>query len=231
MEKTVPWATIINLLSGLTVFNHYDFNEFLQKLIKVVNQVIPVDACLIYFYDNDKKELILVGSKKKHDELLGHHMMKKGEGITGWVVEHEKTVVLEKEAYKDPRFKFFKELPEDKFESFLSVPISDENGVVGVINLQSKLPYSFSETQIQSLEAIVKIIASAFAKITSDRKVGRLEDKLKERQVIEEAKGILMNVRNMSESDAYHYLRKEAMAKRKTMREIADAVILVLKEN
>ena len=229
MEKQAPWFTIINLLSDLVVFNHYNFNEFLQKLIKVVNQVIPVDSCLIYFYDRDHKELILVGSKKRHDELLGHITMRKGEGITGWVVEHAKTVALKKEAYKDPRFKFFKELPEDKFEGFLSVPILDESGVVGVINLQSKLPYSFSNTQVQSLEAIVKIISAAFAKITLERKIGRLEDKLKERQIVEEAKGILMKVRSLSENDAYHFLRKEAMTKRKTIKEIAEAVILVLK--
>jgi uroporphyrinogen-III synthase len=229
MERPSTWLTIINLLSDLVVFKHYDFNEFLQKLIKVVNQVIPVDSCLIYFYDKERKELILVGSKKRHDELLGQVTMKKGEGITGWVVEHKKTVCLEKEAYKDPRFKFFEELPEDKFESFLSEPILDEDGVIGVINLQNKLPYSFSNTQIQSLQAIVKIISSAFTKITLDRKVGKLENKLKERQLVEEAKGILMNVRKMSENDAYHYLRKEAMGKRKTMKEIAEAVILVLK--
>lgn len=226
---SVHLYTIINLLSDLVVFNHYDFSEFLQKLIKIVNQIIPVDSCLIYFYDRERRELILVGSKKQHDELLGHITMKKGEGITGWVLEHGKTVVLEKEAFKDPRFKFFKELPEDKFEGFVSVPIIDEHGVVGVINMQSKLPYSFTDQQVKSLEAIVKLISSAFANIILERKVGKLEDKLKERQVVEEAKGILMKVRNLSENDAYHYLRKEAMAKRKTMKEIAEAVILVLK--
>lgn len=228
-SENVHWYTIINILADLVVFNHYDFSEFLQKLIKIVNQIIPVDSCLIYFYDRERKELILVGSKKQHDELLEHITMKKGEGITGWVVEHGETVVLEKEAYKDPRFKFFKELPEDKFEGFLSVPIIDEFGVVGVINIQSRLPYSFNEQQIKSLEAIVKIISSAFEKVVLERKVGKLEDKLKERQIVEEAKGILMKVRKLSENDAYHFLRKEAMSKRKTMKEIAEAVILVLK--
>lgn len=230
MEKSIPWYTVINLLSDIIVFNHYDFNEFLQKLIKVINQVIPVDSCLIYFYDRQLKELILVGSKKRHDELIGHITMKKGEGITGWVVEHGKTVIIEKEASLDPRFKFIKELPEDTFESFLSVPIFDELGVVGVINLQNKLPFNFTNEQIRSIEAIVKLISSAFKKIVLERKVGQLEGKLKERQIIEEAKGILMKVRNLSESEAYHYLRKEAMAKRKTMKEISEAVILVLKD-
>ncbi len=229
MERSAPWFTVINILSDLVVYNHYGFNEFLQKLIKVVNQVIPVDACLIYFYDSELKRLILVGSKKRHDKLLGHIIMKKGEGITGWVAAHEKTVVLEKEAYKDSRFKFFKELPEDKFEAFLSVPISSDRGVIGVINLQNILPYYFSNEQIQSIEAIVKIISSAFANIVLERKVGRLQNKLQERQVIEEAKGLLTQARHFSESEAYNYIRKEAMAKRKTMKEIAEAVILVLK--
>lgn len=225
----VPWVEVVNLLSDLVVFKHYGFNEFLQKLIKVVITVVPVDACLIYFYDRERKELILVGSKKLHDELIGNITMKKGEGITGWVVEHNETVAIEKEAYKDTRFKAFKELPEDKFEGFLSVPIVDENGVVGVVNLQSSLPYSFSAEQIQTVEAIVKIISSAFEQVVLYRKVDSLENKLKERQIIEEAKGVIMKVKNLDESEAYHYLRKEAMRKRKSMREIAEAVLLVLK--
>lgn len=225
----VPWVEVINVLSDLVVFKSYDFNEFLKKLIAVIVSVIPIDSCLIYFYDRGKKELILIGSKKPHEKLIGNIVMKRGEGIAGWVIEHNKTVVLEKEAYKDSRFKYFKELPEDKYEGFLSVPIVDISGAVGVINLQSRLPYSFSSEQIQAVEAIVKIIASAFEKVFLDRKVGQLESKLKERQLIEEAKGVIMKVKQLDEAAAYHYLRKEAMSKRKTMREIAEAVLLVLK--
>lgn len=225
----VPWIEVVTLLSDLTVFNHYDFNEFLKKLIKVVMKVVPVDSCLIYFYDREKKQLILIGSKKHHDELLGHISMKKGEGITGWVVEHNRTVAIEKEAYKDKRFKLFKELPEDKFEGFLSVPIVDMNGVAGVINLQSRFPCSFSKIQIETVEAIVKIISAAFVKEIQDRRIGQLENKLKERQVVEEAKGILMKVRHLSEDEAHHFIRKEAMEKRKSMREIAEAILLILK--
>jgi uroporphyrinogen-III synthase len=225
----VPWLEVVTLLSNLVVFKYYDFQEFLQKLIKIVVKVVPVDACLIYFYDKQKKELTLVASKKSHDELLGQITMRRGEGITGWVVEHNQTVAIEKEAYTDPRFKPFKELPEDKYESFLSVPIVNEDGVVGVINFQSRLPYSFLAVQIETLEAIVKIIASAFEKVVLERKIGALEDKLKERQIIEEAKGVIMKVKNLDESEAYHYLRREAMSKRKSMKEIAEAVLLVLK--
>jgi uroporphyrinogen-III synthase len=236
MDKTkesrgsrVPWLEVVTILSELVVFKYYDFDEFLKKLIKVGMNIVPVDACLIYFFDREKNKLILVGSKKSHENLLGQITLEKGEGITGWVVENNKIVAIEKEAYKDIRFKAFKELPEDKFEAFLSVPIIDENGVVGVINFQSRREYSFSVEQIETAQAIVKIIASAFAQVLLGRKIGRLESKLAERKLVEEAKGIVMKVKKVDEDQAYHYLRREAMNKRKSMREIAEAVILVFK--
>jgi len=41
-------------------------------------------------------------------------------------------------AAQDPRFQFFHELPEDKYEAFLSVPLLCRGRVVGVINLQHR---------------------------------------------------------------------------------------------
>ncbi len=227
MIKAIPWVQIVGLLSDLVVFDSYDFQQFLKKLIKLLTNFIPVDSCLIYFYDRQNKQLILVGSKQSHNKLLGKIMLKTGEGITGWVAVHKKTVVLKKNAYRDERFKFFKELPEDLYEAFLSVPIIDKQGVVGVINLQHKTPYEFSLEQVKTVEAIVKIIASAFEKVVWERKVEHLETKLEERKVVEKAKGILMKERGLTETDAYTLLQREAMKKRKSIREIAEAVLLV----
>ena len=227
MSRQYSLTQIIDLLSDLVIFNSYDFQQFLNKLIKLILKIIPLDSCLIYFYDREKKELILVASKKPHDKLLGKIKLRWGEGITGWVAEHRKTAKLEKEAYKDRRFKFFKELPEDRYEAFLSVPIIDREGVVGVVNLQNRIPYRFVNNQIKTIEAVVKIIASAFEKVILERKVGYLETKLEERKVVERAKGILMRERKIDENLAYQTLRNEAMKTRKSLKDIAEAVILV----
>jgi len=218
---------VINLLSGLVVYNEYDFSQFLKRLIKIILTIVPADSCLIYFYDQHNKQLILVGSKKPHEEAIDHIVMKEGEGITGWVAKHHKTVALSQKAYLDERFKPFKELPEDKFESFLSVPIINETGVVGVINIQKKTPFEFSKEQIRTLESLVKIISSAFAQTILQRKVDKLQTQLEERKIVERAKGVLMKSRNLSENDAFAFIRSEAMKNRKTMREIAEAILLV----
>lgn len=227
MLSAESFTNLLSMLSNLVVFRSHDFEQFLKKLIKIIIKVIPVDSCFIYFYDREKKELILVASKKTHKKQIGNISLKRGEGITGWVAAHKKTVVLEKNAYKDERFKFFKELPEDKFEAFMSVPIIDRDGVVGVVNLQNKKPYKFTKDQITIIEAIVYMIASAFESVLLTRRVGSLELKLEERKIIERAKGILMEKRRMSESQAFALMRRDAMKHRKSLKEIAEAILLV----
>lgn len=69
---------VINLLAELTVFNQYDFSEFLSRFIKIVIHIIPTDSCLIYFFDKDSKKLTLVGSKKPHQNVVGNITMHEG---------------------------------------------------------------------------------------------------------------------------------------------------------
>lgn len=221
------WPDIINLLSDIVVFNQYDFHEFLKKLLAIASDIVPVDSCFIYIYDKKSKQLTLIASKHPHGDIVGHITMHQGEGITGWVAQHKQTVAISQQAFTDPRFKFFKELPEDKYEAFLSIPILDNEGIVGVMNFQHKTSYEFSEQQIKVIEAIAKIISSAFVKTLVDKKVTDLEGKLEERKIVEKAKGVLMKAKHISEEEAFKIIRSEAMNKRKSMKEIAEAILLV----
>jgi uroporphyrinogen-III synthase len=183
---------------------------------------------LIYFYDLDTKKIVLIGSQKPDTAALGKIILAEGEGITGWVAKNKQTVVITKEAYADPRFKVFKELPEDTYESFLSVPITDEKNVVGIINIQHKEPYIVSKKQLETMQSLVKIISSAFVKTVLEKKVNSLEAQLEERKIIEKAKGVLMKAKQINESEAFQFIRRESMNKRKTMREIAEAILLIM---
>jgi uroporphyrinogen-III synthase len=216
---------IATILSDLIVFDRLSLDQFLDKIIKLINKIIDVDSCFIYLYQN--KKLTLFASKKPHKNLLGKITLKEGEGITGWVAEHKKTVTIKEKAYLDPRFKFFKELPEDRYEAFLSVPIIDKQGLVGVINLQNKKPKVFSKKEKQMIEIFASIIASGLRKVILQEKLGLLEEKLEERKIVEKAKGILMKKENLTEEEAYKKMQKEAMKKRKKLKEIAEAVILL----
>jgi AmiR/NasT family two-component response regulator len=53
-----------------------------------------------------------------------------------------------------------------------------------------------------------------------------IEDELISRKLVERAKGILMKQQRLSEDEAFRRLQKKSMDLRKTMREIAEAIIL-----
>lgn len=56
--------------------------------------------------------------------------------------------------------------------------------------------------------------------------VGSLSERLEARKLVDRAKGILMDQQKLSESEAYRRIQQQSMNLRKTMREVAEAVIL-----
>jgi len=58
------------------------------------------------------------------------------------------------------------------------------------------------------------------------KEVGTLQERLEARKLVDRAKGILMDEHGLSETEAYRRLQQQSMNLRKTMREVAEAVIL-----
>lgn len=58
------------------------------------------------------------------------------------------------------------------------------------------------------------------------KEVNGLQEKLEARKVIDRAKGILMDEHKMNESEAYRRIQQQSMNLRKTMKEVAEAIIL-----
>lgn len=56
--------------------------------------------------------------------------------------------------------------------------------------------------------------------------VGDLENKLETRKLVDRAKGILMDKLSMSEQEAFRRIQQQSMNQRKSMREIAEALII-----
>ena len=127
-------------------------HEVLEKLVAFATSLVESDSCFVYVREGE--DLVLRASKNPHREVLNRLKLKAGEGITGWVAEHRQTVAIGLNAWKDPRFKVFSDLPEDQFESFLSVPILTRGRAVGVINLQNSKPHEYTAREIASISTI-----------------------------------------------------------------------------
>ena len=73
----------------------------------------------------------------------------------------------------------------------------------------------------------IEIALARFSEFqTVEQEVHSLKEALETRKLIEQAKGILMETQGLKESEAFHRIRKASMDTRKSMREIAEAILL-----
>src|ERR1700758_2409564 len=88
----------------------------LERIVDFVSAVVKCDSYFVYVLED--KELVLRSSKNPHPEVVDGLKWRVGQGITGWVAEHRQPVAVASNAFRDPRFQFFNELPEDRYEAF-----------------------------------------------------------------------------------------------------------------
>ena len=211
-----------------TISYNLDLDEVLMQVVALVSETMKADSCLIYLTQDH--HLILKASKIPHPKMINKVALRYGEGITGWVAEHRKIVSVSEKAYEDSRFKFVAQLDadEDKWEAFVSIPITYKDEVVGVINVQHRKKRQHTETDLSLLKMIATQVGGAIynAKLISETRM--LKEALETRKVVEKAKGMLMKQQHLSEDAAYSLIRKKSMDMKKTMKEVAEAILLTL---
>lgn len=144
-----------------SISNTLDLESVLRHIVEVVVEVTKADACLLYLLSDRKDELILRASKNPHPKLIGRITIGLGEGITGWVARERTRVVIPSNATEDPRFKFFNNLPEDRYQAFVSVPIMVKKEVIGVINVQHKRTRRYRDDELALLTTIANQVGGA----------------------------------------------------------------------
>ncbi len=199
-------------------------HEVLDQMVGLICAMVKCDSCFIYVLEND--ELVLRGSKNPHPEILDRLKLRVGQGITGWVAEHRQPVAVARNASQDPRFKMFTELPEDRYEAFLSVPILSRRQVVGVINLQNRLPHIHTRREIKLISTIGFLVGAEIEAARLDGEISQLSEQLETRKLVERAKGILQREMGLSEEDAYLTLQRQSRQRRRAMKEVAEAIVL-----
>ncbi|HXM66756.1 MAG TPA: GAF domain-containing protein [Candidatus Acidoferrum sp.] len=200
------------------------FREVLNRVVEFAAALVKCDSCLIYVLEGD--ELVLRASKNPHAEVVDRLKIRVGQGITGWVAEHQEPVAVAERAALDPRFQFFHELPEDSYEAFLSVPLMCRGRVVGVINLQHRQHHVYRRREIRLISTVGFLVGAEIEMARLEDANLNLAEQLQTRKIVERAKGILQRDLGLSEEQAYLALQKQSRQKRKAMKEIAEAIVL-----
>lgn len=196
----------------------------LDRIVDFIASVIPCDSCFLYVLEGEN--LMLRASKNPHADLIDHIGVQVGQGVTGWVAKHRQPVAIASAASSDPRFKAFKNIPEDHFEAMLCTPILCAGRVVGVINLQHRMSYRHTNEQVRLLSTLGFLVGAEIERARLETENTQLTSRLETRKAVDRAKNLLQRDLSLSEEDAYQMMQKESRQRRKSMREIADAILL-----
>ncbi len=196
----------------------------LARVVEFVSAVVMCDSCFIYVLEDG--DLTLRASKNPHAEVVDRLKLRIGQGITGWVAENKKPVVLSSNAFQDHRFQSFTELPEDRYEAFLSVPVLCRDKLVGVINVQHREPHIHAKGEVQLISTIGFLVGPEIELARMEAEKLKFADLSGARKLVEQAAQILQQQLRIDEDEANLAMQKQSRQSGKSMREVASAVLL-----
>jgi phosphotransferase system enzyme I (PtsP) len=167
-------------ISALILHSH-DLRETLQNIVNLVARRTVSNVCSIYLLEKDGETLTLYATKGLSRSSVGKVRMNTSEGLTGLVVEQRGVVAIE-DAPSHPRYKYFRETKEERFHSFLGLPLFEHKSPIGVIIVQTKTPRVFTTKEISTLTTIANQISSI---IINARLLDSIRKKEEERDFFE----------------------------------------------
>lgn len=153
--------------------------SFMSSTLKEIMSAVHAECGSLFLFDQENKELILdsfFNTKELPIEGLKHRI---GEGITGQVAEI-KTPVLVKDITIDPRFNK-NGFGHYRTNSFISIPISNQDNLVGLINLADKSTGKpFDEHDLKVAVTISQYACFAFDSINSYERLKEEKEAIKQ---------------------------------------------------
>ena len=175
--------------------------------------------------DPEKKELVVKATQSISEAYNKKPNVKLGEGIAGLVAQQNKPICV-LDVKEDSRYLNRDIAEKEGLCSLASVPLTVKGTVIGVLNCYTSKKHKFTKNELDVLTAVANQAAVAIENAELDLRARSAEEALTTRKVIERAKEILSQEANILPSEAYRLIQKQSMDSRKSMRDIAEAIIL-----
>lgn len=213
-------AKIANLItSGLYL------EELLRLVVQVTAEIMNSKISSLMLLDPERKELVVRATQSISEAYNKKPNIKLGEGIAGIVARDNKPIVV-LDVKEDARYLNQDIAKKEGLFSLASVPLAVKGRVIGVLNCYTSKKHKFSKHELDLLNALASQAAIAIENAELDLRARSAEEALTTRKLVERAKEILSQEANILPSEAYRLIQKQSMDKRKSMREIAEAIIL-----
>lgn len=220
----VKQIEVLSKVANLITSGMY-LEELLRLIVSVTAEIMNSKISSLMLLDHERKELVVKATQSISEAYNKKPNIKLGEGIAGNVALANKTIVV-LDLKKDMRYLNQDIAKKEKLCSLASVPMAVKGRVIGVLNCYTSRKHEFSRPELGILTVLANQAAIAIENAELDLRARSAEEALTTRKLVERARDILAQEANILPSEAYRLIQKQSMDSRKSMREVAEAIIL-----
>ncbi len=223
--KALQFDGLVKVSQSITSPDYLD--EILNLIVVVTAEMLNSKICSIMLLDEKKEEeLIIRATHTLSEEYKKKPNLKVNSSMVGDVVR-SKTPLTVLDVREDERY-FYRDLAvKEKLSSMVAVPMIVKGKAIGVINVYTKEPHDFTEEEIATLQMVANQAAVAVENTNLVTEALKAREALETRKLVERAKGILMRMNSLSEDAAYRMIHKKSMDTCRSMKEIAESIVLM----
>ncbi|MBN1298768.1 MAG: GAF and ANTAR domain-containing protein [Actinobacteria bacterium] len=226
-EKEENSREVVNALLKISeaITSDLYLDDILKLIVTITAETMGSKICSLMLLDTEKQELNIKATQSISKEYINKNPLKVGEGIAGRVVMENVPVAVEN-IMESENYKYKDIAVKEGLVSMLSVPLHLKNRVIGVLNIYTSKPHRFSDYEIGILTTVADQTAIVIENYRLVVESQVIKEELETRKAVEKAKGIIMKDLGIAENSAFKKIQKFAMDNRKTMREVAEAIVL-----
>jgi signal transduction protein with GAF and PtsI domain len=202
--------------------------DILKLIVMVTAQVTGVEICSLWLIEEDEKgkRARLKATQAIDPDYVKDRVLHMNEGVVGFIASTNRPLIV-KDVLKEPRFKEKEMARKLSLVSMLGIPLQvKEDKVIGVLDCFTVEPHTFSETEVSLITTVANQAAIAIEHTDLMVRTKIIEEELEKRKTVDRAKEILMTKKGFSAEKSFRWIQKKSMDTRKSMKEIAEAVII-----
>jgi phosphotransferase system enzyme I (PtsP) len=171
--------TLRRIVQEISTTPHFD--EALQILVRRVREAVATQACTVFLLNKAQTEYMLLATDGLNPEAVGKIRLKIGEGLVGLVGQRGEPINLE-DAPAHPNFFHAPTVGEERFKSFLGVPIIHNRRLFGVLVIQQEERRRFDEAEEAFLVTISAQLGGVIAHAEATGVISRLMQRNKNKK-------------------------------------------------
>ncbi len=210
-----------------TIVSGQYMEEILNLVVTLTAEMMGSKICSIMLYDEKKDELKIIATQSLSEAYRNKPNIKTGQSVSGRVFLSKQPAVIP-DVRKEKNYAHADIARKEGFISMLCVPMMVRGKAIGVVNIYTAEPHEFTDDEIRILQSVSNQAAIGIDNMNLMNEALIAREQLETRKLTERAKGILMKKFSMDESTAYRAIHKKSMDTRKSMKEVAEAIILTL---